>query len=181
VPVNRLCRRKCRVPVMPRLHIALEFALVAAAASGVADESARSICVRKLRERRSRFRFRACSLGLRPPVRRTRQTQDRTHDQKCRPYHPPWKPWPQLVPVFLARPLPTICHLHEPLPCVPQTCIVSDVPLDKPAAPIVECRGAQLIDLNRQQCALSSVCPTRATCVGHQRSVEKGLQRWRTP
>jgi hypothetical protein len=33
-------------------------------------------------------------------------------------------------------------HLHEPPPYVPKTYIVPDVPLDKPAAPIVECRGA---------------------------------------
>src|SRR5580704_1740046 len=51
-------------------------------------------------------------------------------------------------PLRLSRPLATYDlllaprHLHEPLPYVPKTSIVSDVPLDKPAAPIVECRGA---------------------------------------
>src|ERR1700727_1380739 len=70
---------------------------------------------------------------------------------------------------------PATCHLHEPLPYLPEIYIVCDVPLDKPAAPIVECRGAHLIDLNRQHCALSSVCPTRLWALdsSNQRPVEK--------
>jgi hypothetical protein len=103
VPVNRLYRRARRIQVMPRLHIALEFARMAAAASGVADKTARLIRTHH-RCRCSGIAHRSCRLGMRLPTRRARKTQRRTDAQECRTCYPPWKPWPQLVPC-LSRPV----------------------------------------------------------------------------
>lgn len=127
--------------MVPRRQVAFEFALMTSPASVVADKPAliRCACPRCYsRVFTLRPRNRSPNLRLLPP-HHTRKTQSDTNDQKCRPNTPPWKLRSQLALVFLAR----VTLLLEPTATLSyEISIVSDVPLDKPAAPIVECRGA---------------------------------------
>jgi hypothetical protein len=123
------------------------------------------------------------------PVHRRRTTQRHANAQKNRPESPPWILRSHL-PLRLSRPLATDDlplaprHLHETLPCLSKTSIVSDVPLDKSAAPLLNA-VAPFSLVNRFKSTtmrailcISDVSHMRRTQEAQQR---KRLQQWRTP